>query len=75
MARKDKEATKEYNAKYWAEHKKEISEKRKEAYQRDKDKIKVRNKKWVEKNREKWNAYLREYRKAKKEANEKESSA
>lgn len=33
------------------------------------EKRKQRTKKWVAENREKWNAYLREYRKKKKEKN------
>lgn len=59
--------TKEYNAKYYAEHKKEISERRKEVYKKDKKKIIDRNKKWQKDNREYWNAYMREYRRRKKE--------
>lgn len=41
---------KEYNAKYWAEHKKQISEKRKKLYQKNKEKYRARSKKWVENN-------------------------
>ena len=56
----------EYNAKYWAEHKKEISERRKKLYREHKEEIDERNKRWLNANREHWNAYLREYRRKKK---------
>jgi hypothetical protein len=52
----------EYNRKYWAEHKDEIREHRKftrakrSAWQRE----------WYEKNRDKWNAYMRERYQSKK---------
>ena len=59
--------TSEYNARYYAEHKKEISERRKKVYKRDKKKITERNLKWRDNNREHWNAYMREYRRKKKE--------
>ena len=57
---------KEYNHKYWAEHAAEISERRKltkpqrTEWQRE----------WYKTNREKWNAYCREYRRKKKEQRE-----
>lgn len=52
----------EYNAKYWAAHKERISEKRRKAYKEDPTKVNERNKRWLENNRERWNAYQREYR-------------
>lgn len=56
----------EYNAKYWAEHKEELCARRKEVYKRDRDKINKRNIQWKKDNKEKWNAYMREYRRRKK---------
>ena len=53
----------EYNAKYWAEHKEEISERRKKLYKEHKAEIDERNKRWLNANRDKWNAYMRERRK------------
>lgn len=53
----------EYNAKYWAEHKEEISERRKKLYKEHKTEIDERNKRWLNANRDKWNAYMRERRK------------
>lgn len=61
----------EYNAEYWKKNKKIISEKRKKKYREDKGKreeILKKHKQWVEENRERWNAYQREYRRRKKEA-------
>ena len=58
--------TKEYNAKYWKEHKEQISERRKKFYQEHKEEISKRNKRWIEANRDKWNAYQREYYRRKK---------
>lgn len=52
----------EYNKKYWAKHKEEISARRKVFYQEHKKEINERNKKWLEANRDKWNAYMRERR-------------
>lgn len=63
MARKSKEATKEYNAKYWATHRSEIAKARKKKYDADPDKHKARTLKWMKENKERWNAYMREYRK------------
>lgn len=60
--------SKEYNAKYYAEHKKELSEKRKKAYRENPEKNKERVYKWRENNREKWNAYMRERRRIDKQA-------
>ena len=56
----------EYNAKYWAEHKEELCARRKEVYKRDRDKINKRNIQWKKDNKEKWNAYMSEYRRRKK---------
>ena len=53
---------KEYNAKYWIEHKEQLSARRKKNYRENKEKIDARNKKWIEKNREHWNEYMRERR-------------
>ena len=55
--------TKEYNAKYYREHKKEISEKKKQYYLENKELVLARNRKWIENNREQWNAYVRNRRK------------
>lgn len=55
--------SKEYNAKYYQEHKKELSEKKKKAYRENPEKSKELVYKWREKNRERWNAYMRERRK------------
>lgn len=52
----------EYNKKYWAEHKEELSAHRKERYKREKDKIDAINRRWLDANREHWNAYMRERR-------------
>lgn len=62
MTIKNKEKVKEYNAKYWANHKEEIAIKRKKFYQEHKEEIAERNKRWFQNNREKWNAYLKEHR-------------
>lgn len=68
MGIKDKEKRREYNKKYWAAHSSIIKERRAEkrtqrtAYQQS----------WYENNRDKWNTYQREYRKRRKEANEKD---
>ena len=55
--------SKEYNAKYYQEHKEELSEKKKKAYRENPEKSKELVYKWREKNRERWNAYMRERRK------------
>ena len=52
----------EYNKRYWATHKEEIAEQRKGFYKEHKKEILERNKKWLEENRDRWNAYQREYR-------------
>ena len=54
--------SKDYNAKYWQEHKEEISERRKKLYRERKGEIDERNKRWLDANRDKWNAYMRERR-------------
>lgn len=59
----DRKKRSEYNARYWAEHKEQISAHRKEIYKRDKDKIDARHNRWVDANRERWNAYMRDRRK------------
>ena len=67
----------QYNKDYWSKHKDEISKKRKKRYKVNKDvqeKIAERSKRWVEKNRDKWNKYQREYRRRKRaEAKNKEN--
>lgn len=55
--RKNKEATKEYNKKYWAEHREEIAIKR----QSSKDHRTEYAREWRKKNRGQYNAYMREY--------------
>ena len=55
--------TKEYNAKYYQEHKAEIRERKIKRYKENPEIYKERAKQWVEANREKWNAYMRERRK------------
>ena len=55
--------SKEYNARYYQEHRDEIKAKKKEQYEADPVKYKERAKAWVEANREQWNAYMRERRK------------
>ena len=64
---------KQYNAEYWAKHKEEISAHRKAFYQEHKAEINERNKRWLNANRDKWNAYMREYRKRKKAELDKKS--
>ena len=53
---------KEYNAKYWAEHKEEISKRRKEFYKEHKEEIDARHQRWLDENRDHWNKYMRERR-------------
>ena len=53
---------KEYNAEYWIKNKDRISAQRKEHYKKHREEILERNKKWITNNRDKWNAYQREYR-------------
>lgn len=60
---------KEYNAKYYREHKEELSEQRKKKYHANPEPYKRAVYKWRENNREKWNAYMRERRKLDKQAN------
>lgn len=50
---------------YWVKHKEEISRKRKEKY--DPEKARKNHGKWLETNRDRWNAYMRERRRKKKE--------
>lgn len=54
---------KEYNAKYYQEHKQQIVERKKKHYEEHKEEILARNRKWIEDNREQWNEYMRERRK------------
>lgn len=62
----------ERQRKYWAEHSAEIAAKRK--LKRDPQKNKERVYKWREANKEKWNAYMRQYKRRKRKIdNEKES--
>ena len=63
-----KQKRKEYNAKYWSKHSEEINKSRRAKYKEDKDKFLDRNKRWLDKNRDRWNAYQREYRKRKQES-------
>lgn len=70
-----KQKRKEYNAKYWSEHSKEINRSRRVKYKEDKDKFLDRNKRWFKKNRDKWNEYQREYRKRKRESIDKSKEA
>ena len=55
--------SKEYNAKYYREHKQEISERKKKHYEKHREDILARNKRWMENNRDHWNAYMRDRRK------------
>lgn len=58
--------SKEYNAKYYKEHREEIVNRKKAFYKKNKQEIIDRNKRWFKENNEKWNEYMREYRKRKK---------
>lgn len=51
-----------YNAKYWTEHKEQITARRKQYYKDHKEEIDKRNKEWLDANREWWNAYMCERR-------------
>ena len=64
MAAKSKEDISEYNKRYWREHKEEIKKKRGNTTEKTRA--------WREANRERWNAYMREYRRKKKEERERE---
>lgn len=70
MARKNKEETREYNKRYWREHRDELIAKRNAATTTE-ERTAYHNE-WQRKNREKYNAYLKAWR-AKKKA-EKESA-
>ena len=70
-----KQKRKEYNAKYWSEHSKEIAKSRRAQYKEDKDKFLDRNKRWFKENKDKWNEYQREYRKRKRESVDKPKNA
>lgn len=58
----NKDTIKKYNAKYWSEHKEQISKKRKEHYEKHREEILEKQKLWVEQNRDRWNKYQRERR-------------
>lgn len=60
---KDPEKVREYNKAYYQRHKQEIREKYKEAR-------KEATKRWIENNRDKWNAYQREYQRNRRADNE-----
>lgn len=74
----NKEEKAAYMKKYREEHLEEIKANRRYWYRQNKERVKQYNKtyyethgatcqaKWLEKNRDKWNAYMREYRKRKK---------
>lgn len=70
-----KQRRKEYNAKYWANNKAKISKTRKEKYRESPEKVIDRNKRWFSENRDRWNAYQREYRKRKKAELDKSNKA
>lgn len=53
---------KEYMQEYWIKNKKRLSAQRSKYYQEHKEEIDERNKVWLENNRDKWNAYMRERR-------------
>ena len=53
---------KEYMREYWIKNKKRLSAQRSKYYQEHKEEIDERNKNWLENNRDKWNAYMRERR-------------
>lgn len=62
----------EYFKKYYEEHKKELSEKKAEYYKRNPEKYKASHARWMQENREKWNAYMRERRRKAKLDSEKD---
>lgn len=62
----------EYFKKYYEEHKKELSEKKAEQYKRNPEKYKAAHARWMQENREKWNAYMRERRRKAKLDSEKD---
>lgn len=54
---------KQRNAEYWEKNKEKISAKRKLQYHGDtREKRLASSKKWLKENRDRWNAYQREYR-------------
>lgn len=53
---------KEYMREYWIKNKKRLSIQRSKYYKEHKEEIDERNKVWLENNRDKWNAYMRERR-------------
>lgn len=72
VSEEEKRARKKaYAKKYWQEHKAECNEAVKRWRKAHPEKARELNttnhSKWVEANRDKWNAYMREYRKKRKE--------
>ena len=59
--------SKEYNAKYYREHKEEILARKKENYRKNSEAYKQRARQRVQRDREGWNAYMREWRRKRKE--------
>ena len=55
--------SKEYNAKYYQEHRQQLVERKKKHYKEHKEEILARNKRGIENNSEHWNEYIRERRK------------
>lgn len=54
---------KQLNAEYWERNKEKISAKRKLKYHsEDKEQRVASSKKWLKENRDRWNAYQREYK-------------
>ena len=54
---------KQLNAEYWERNKEKISAKRKLKYHsKDKEQRVASSKKWLKENRDRWNAYQREYK-------------
>ncbi len=65
--------SKEYNARYYQEHRKEISEKRKQKYKENPEPYKEAVVKWRKRNKDKWLAYIRERRAKLKDIDEMEN--
>lgn len=57
-----------YARRYYAEHHQEMREKYHRRVAADPQRYRNYHLKWLENNREKWNAYMREYNKKRKEA-------
>ena len=56
--------SKEYNAKYYQEHKAELAEKKRARYQANRETILAKMKQYRDKHREEYNARAREYMRA-----------